>query len=505
MPVPILVGDYIIKVFDTCSPPQVGYFDLTIPEEVSEPNVTLVPYPPLPHPDPFLDCIAVGEVLINHVLYLDKGENQDSEFLDINGNRILPGLVEIIDGPADFKYFLSHYVYDTTLQDFVYAGPGLGMYGLDILDENNPLDITHAAGLHPQENSDPPNPDTLTYPAPTPYGTPRPIFPGLVGAGEYTIRITDICGNTWEITEELGPYFTEATTFSVNLAPGCDDLGSIEIIPGFDETVGEIEWAIVTQAPTEFYDRFGEDSAEYGNPDIRRNVLDASGNPVLDGDGNPLIVFDTGQEIAPQNWLYWYYVQAANPADPGYYGMRMGGLPPGDYIMDVKSGCAFGEIEFTIEGYEQELIDFERTEYCGNFSFIFDYTSNSSDGFASIYALERCTQDDVEDCEESDWLEVMTGLTPDQLVTGATGVGHYRIVKYYQVYANDVMLGTGPILETCKVTIHEFDYFATPGIKSIDVVSCPGGGSMTIIDANGAEPLTYQLVEVTVDGSGVVT
>src|SRR5690606_14398131 len=110
-PVPILVGDYVIKVLDECDPPQVGYFDsLNIPEEISEPNVSIASFPPLPHTDPFLDCIAVGEVRINHMLYLDKGENQDAEFMDALGNILLPGKIEIIDGPADFKYFLDNYV-----------------------------------------------------------------------------------------------------------------------------------------------------------------------------------------------------------------------------------------------------------------------------------------------------------------------------------------------------------------------------------------------------------
>src|SRR5690606_5656987 len=204
---------------------------------------------------------AVGEVSIDHVLYLDKGENQDAEFMDEFGDIILPGKVEIIDAPADFIYFLDNYGFDAD-DNIVYLGPGLGVH--PGLNENNPLDITDFVGLHPKEDSNPPHPDTLRYPRPTPYGTPRPIFPGLVGAGEYTIRITDICGNTWDIPEELDEYFTEDTTFSVSVAQGCEDLGSIYVIPGFDETVGEIEWAIVTQAPDEFYDMFGENSFEYG-------------------------------------------------------------------------------------------------------------------------------------------------------------------------------------------------------------------------------------------------
>lgn len=486
--VPILVGDYVIKVFDSCNPPQVGYFDsLNIPEEISEPNVNLTAFPPFPHTDPFLDCIAVGEVSIDHVLYLDKGENQDAEFMDEFGNIILPGKVEIIDAPADFIYFLDNYGFDAD-DNIVYLGPGLGVH--PGLNENNPLDITDFVGLHPKEDSNPPNPDTLRYPRPTPYGTPRPIFPGLVGAGEYTIRITDICGNTWDIPEELDEYFTEDTTFSVSVAQGCEDLGSIYVIPGFDETVGEIEWAIVTQAPDEFYDMFGENSFEYGNPDIRRNLIDE--------DGNNVIVYDVAQP-----GLYWFYVAGPTPNDPGAYHMSMGGLPIGDYEILVRSGCPTGPINFTIEGYEQELTDFDMEVFCGNFNVMFDYTSNSSTDFLPTYVLQRCTQDDVENCTDADWMTIMTGLIPGEWNTGVTGTGHYRIVKYYQTY--DMNLGGAPFLSECEVIIHEFDYFAIPGIRSIDVVACPGGGSMTIIDAIGAEPLTYELVEATVDENGVVT
>src|SRR5690606_9203407 len=135
-----------------------------------------------------------------------------------------------------------------------------------------------------------------------------------------------------------------------------------------------------------------------------------------------------------------------------------------------KIGCAETIIEFDIFGYEQELTAFQKTDYCGNFSFMFDYTSNSSENWVAMYAVERCTLENIEDCTDADWVEVMTGLSPAIMNNDVTAInGHYRIVKYYQAFSNDILSGTGPQIPFCKVVLHEFEYYALPGIQSIDV------------------------------------
>src|SRR5690606_30357767 len=117
---------------------------------------------------------------------------------------------------------------------------------------------------------------------------------------------------------------------------------------------------------------------------------------------------------------YWFFVPAVVPGDPGSWHFRIGNLPAGHYAFDTKIGCAETIIEFDIFGYEQELTAFQKTDYCGNFSFMFDYTSNSSENWVAMYAVERCTLENIEDCTDADWVEVMTGLSPAIMNNGVT-------------------------------------------------------------------------------------
>lgn len=473
--VPVLVGDYVIKVIDGCG--IVGYIDgFSVSAEISEPNLVLNPMPPLPSPtpdypdyDPFLDCIDVGGIYINHVLYFDWAEDQD-------GNWISPniGKIEIIDGPDDYLYFLANYTNSNTDPD----DPTVIPYTL-------PLDVTWAVGTPAAIDPNPPFPNEVTYSITPSVGGPRPLFPGLVGAGWYTIRITDICGNVWEIEEELKPFFESENTFSIDVAEGCGEYGSVNIIPNFDESVGYPVYMKMIEAPAQF-------STDFAFMDDGSGVIDLV-NAVM----NP------ANPTGPLG--YWFFVPAVVPGDPGSWHFRIGNLPAGHYEFDTKIGCAETIIEFDIFGYEQELTAFQKTDYCGNFSFMFDYTSNSSENWVAMYAVERCTLENIEDCTEADWVEVMSGLSPAIMNNGVTAInGHYRIVKYYQAFSNDILSGTGPQIPFCKVVLHEFEYYALPGIQSIDVLSCPDGESITIVNATGAQPLTYELVTVSING-GVVT
>lgn len=473
--VPVLVGQYVIKVTDACG--FFGIFDsLIITDEIAEPNLTLVPRAPLPwledpHPDPNcpdLDCIPVGDVYINHILFFDWGEDQQGNQMTGPDNI---GKIEIIDGPQIYKDFLECYTINPDT-DLPYVLP---------------LDITAWVGLPADQDPFPPFPNEVAYPTPPPPGVSRPIFHGLVGLGEYTFLITDICGNTWTMTEELEDFFAIPNTFTYDIAEGCDDYGSLHIIPNFDETVGFPVWTIVEDAPDDFYTDFA--------------FLD-------DGTGVFDLVATTGSQCVIGDCGYWFFVPNNDPTLPGSWQMVIGELPKGEYKFKIKIGCAETDFDFEIKGYEQELTEFDMSQFCGNFSFEFAYTSNSSENWDAVYHLERCTKDNIEECEEGDWVLVpgYDDLTPEELNFGVTGNGFYRIVKYYQRFGNDLLMGTGPHLAWCKAVINEFGFFDEPGIKTIYDLSCPVGGNIAvIIDATGAEPLTYQLVtgDETPDGGGL--
>lgn len=476
--VPVLVGQYVLKIADECSPITgiYGYLDsLQIVDEFPEPNLTIIPMSPLPSPTPdfpvydeWLDCIEVGGVYINHVLYFDWAEDQDGEFVTPN-----VGKIEIIDGPSDYQYFLANYTTD----------PNTG------LPFTLPVDITGWVGTPASMDPNPPFPNEVAYEFTVTAGVARPLFPGLVGLGEYTFQITDICGNTWTITDELESFFSQENTFNVDVAEGCGDEGSVHITPNFTETVGYPVYTYVQSgnAPAEFFTKFADmENAE--------GVIDLVG---------PFPFVDVATTPTLGNW---FYVPAVVPGDPGTWQFMIGGLPAGDYIINTKIGCAEVDISFKINGYEQELTEYEMIEYCGNFSFMFDYESNSSTNWGPIYTIERCTQPNVEDCTEADWVEIAMTVEPGVWNNGVTAeVGHYRIVKNYRYFSNDILNGGFPSAPYCEVIVHEFDYYGLPGIQSIDALACPGGQSLTIVNATGAEPLSYELVEVTVDENGVIT
>lgn len=290
-------------------------------------------------------------------------------------------------------------------------------------------------------------------------------------------------GNTSHV--ELINFFAFQNTFTIDVAEGCgNEYGSLHITPNFTETAGYPVYTYVTDAPIQFYTDFAFMENTNGVIDLVNQVYQ-SGDVLLG---------------------YWFYVPAPIPGESGTWQFRIGGLPKGHYEFDVKIGSVESTITFDISGYEQELTNFVITKYCSNYSLMFDYTSNSSTSWNPTYALEWCNKENIEDCEETDWINVTPGqIVPGQTLNNIVGNnGHYRIVKYYQHYYNDILLGTGPTYPICKVVIHEFEYYGMAGIQSIDVFSCPNGENVTTINATGMEPFTYQLVSVTFDGNGNV-
>src|SRR5690554_1498800 len=436
---PILAGDYVIKVTDFCGVE--GFVDLNIPEEIPEPNIFMSPKAPQPHPtDSFLDCIAVGDVFLQHQLNFEE--------------------VFIIDGPADFKYFLNHYTYDALNEEFVYLGPDLGIH--PILDVLNPLDIS--GGIQGQMLQYGPNP---------PPGEPRPLFPGLVGLGVYTLQATDICGNVYTVFEELKSFINLDNAFTLDPAPACDGMGSIRISPLLDDTAGPIVSAVILNAPAEFYEQFGVNAGTYGNFDTR--VVDEDGDFVLDENGD--FIYD----------LIWYahHIPNIDPTLPGHWHVTLGNLPPGNYEINVQVSCVDNPVEFTLEPHIHTT-SIDITEGCGVFDFQFNHNGNHNTNWPVTYTLE--VYDSVTDARNM----VFTGLILGQMVFNVNVHGEFRIVKAYSAWE----AGGGIVMfPPCTDVIYEFEFTGDPGIKSVTSFSCPTGGSEVIIEATGKAPLTYWILE----------
>ncbi len=438
--VPVLSGQYVIKVTDACGVE--GIVELFIPEEIPDPNIFTVAR--APHPDPtdaFLDCVGVGDVFLQHQINLAE--------------------VYIVDAPDDYKYFLNNYNFDAVLEKFVYLGEGLGMH--PDLSEVNPLDVSGWIG---QGN---PPPTVLAYPSPPPPGGIRPIYPGLVGLGTYYLKAIDICGNEYYLDEELKSFINLDNPFTLDPAPACDGKASIRISPLLDDTAGPIVSAVVLGAPDDFYSEFGEDAAEHGNIDVR--VVDEEGNFVLDEEGN--FIYD----------LIWFahHIPNIDPSLPGNWHLTLSALPPGTYEVNVKISCVDGPITFTVDPHIHDT-SVDLVEGCGVFDFQFNHTANHSTNWpwGLSYTLE------LHDEDTDTWVPVQTGLVPGQMTYNVNLQGDFRIVKNYMAWAQG-----GGGFSFCTEVIYEFEFTGDPGIKTVTSFSCPEGGSEVIIEATGAAPLTY--------------
>jgi len=208
--IPELTGHYKIKVIDACGNELEFEFDIT--DEIQAPGVSTSPRPPMPNAFvPFLDCIDVGILQIQHEINLAE--------------------VYIVDGPADFQTFLTDHV------------------GLPQASLTDPIDISAYIAFPP-----PNTPKTqLMFDGSmgelTAYGEPY----ALVGLGTYKIKVIDVCNNEFIIDVNLDSYLSQKAAFTVDLTPGCDNLSGFDIASVLDESAGKISGVIVLEAPADFY------------------------------------------------------------------------------------------------------------------------------------------------------------------------------------------------------------------------------------------------------------
>jgi len=343
--------------------------------------------------------------------------------------------VYIVGGPADFNEFLTNHVEpDPNLQPITY-----------------PIDIS-AYIKHPSPNT----PETmLNFDGSK--GTlvvDGEFFP-LVGIGTYQIKIIDVCQNEFIVDVELGTYLGDEAAFTIETSPGCGNLSGFDIASILDEDSGKITAVIVNEAPADFYTDFSFLETDPG-------------------------VFDA--------FPYSYSVPNADPSLPGIGHIMIGDLPPGHYVFDIRVACNFGLYEFDVPEYISET-DVTITHGCGIFDFKFDHTRNNTPNFPD---LEIYTLWLLVDPSTDTWTEIRNDFKPNEMVYNVNLQGQFKITKQYATYFND---GSGPSIKLCDETLIEFEVINAPGIKDIHSVSCASGGSEAIVDAEGAEPLSYYIVD----------
>ena len=282
------------------------------------------------------------------------------------------------------------------------------------------------------------------------------------GCDEYTILITDVCGNEITLTNTMEPWDFDGDFLAEIHAPGCDGFGTIRIESLFDEKIiGKMESVYIVDAPDEFYTLFGAtigeeyDATEYAYP-----IATAS---------------------EEENYV-WFF--------------SMTELPAGEYELSFQFGCKFISVNYIIETYQQTTT-IQLEEMCGAFNMSFDHTANHTTYFEplipTLYWLERYNETTEEWKDIPGYSPFL--LQPNQMNYNIHHLGNFRIVKRYTVWNPGNIIPPEGSFTFCVEPIYEFEFTGNPRINDVAYFPCPNGGSELFVDASGAAPLLYEIIE----------
>ncbi len=275
------------------------------------------------------------------------------------------------------------------------------------------------------------------------------------GCGEYTVMVTDVCGNEFILTKEMEPWnISTEDSLSAIQAPGCDGFGSLRIMSSMTEDIiGKIEAAHILSAPDEFYQLFNATPSE---------------------------IYDITD--------YAYSISGINDGPPTWY-IGINGLPEGEYKFNIQFACEFIPFTYFVEAYQQTTT-LELEEMCGAFNFLFNHTANNSDYFVpkETFWLERYNE------VTEEW-EYMNEVRPNEMNYNIPYFGNFRIVKQYSIWNNGTAIPPEFTTAYCIESIDEFEFTGHPHINGVAYFPCPNGENEIFVDANGVPPLVYEITE----------
>ena len=255
--------------------------------------------------------------------------------------------------------------------------------------------------------------------------------------GDYVIRITDECGQTYDLPVNI-PEFVERDFAGSSLADCNIGLGSLEISSGN----GALTEITLTDAPSEYEGEVPENFSSLIDP--------TSGDLFLDS------------------------------------------LPEGEYTFSGTDVCGIQRtITIDVIGYQPADNTFTFDPHCGSFDIIMFDTDNTST--SPTYWLQ------VLDLDTGEWVHPETGVpypegtipTEDNsypLPNGTTTfnltfTGDFRIVKAFESYGN------ANETKNCIIELGTFNYLNQPRINNLYKLSCAGTPDDVFIDADGIAPL----------------
>ena len=359
----------------------------------------------------------------------------------------------------------------------------------------------------------------------------NPGFPGPysldelmlnVIAGNYTVKLTDACGKThtvnFQVTSEETPILSSVST------NGCGGI-SFSIDPVHNVTMVNVT---LISAPASYTGILPENLSVYinssgyiwGNSGFPSgtyvfHILDSCGvqhvKNIVVGVGqsanmdvvhypecelgygsvyvyyNAVTVSNAMIITAPSNFPYPlpYPLTAFSGAS-----FSLVNVPEGSYTVQMTSGC--GNVQtnnFIVESYIDSNTTFEIEQFCSSYNLKFSQIGNA---FLPTYALQKFN------VSSGFWEHPVTG---EQIVNNQINSNNF-----YQIYPNQwnvnlAFLGKFRIIEAyrninyqiCIRPIQEFEVLGQPKVLNHNIINCGSGTSIVQLNAVGIGQLIYRI------------
>lgn len=174
----------------------------------------------------------------------------------------------------------------------------------------------------------------------------------------------------------------------------------------------------------------------------------------------------------------------------------LGNLPAGQYTFRATNTCGGTQNNtITINGYTELVNTVQIEKFCSSFNLNFQHTSNSGTG--QSFWLQKF------DAINNTWEHPITGnvytsgtptslnaiqINSNSIMTNLLFFGQLRIVKVSQVFVD-----SDPFITSCIKIINTFEVNALPKIESFDLIACNNGNTEVIINASGVNPIIYSI------------
>ena len=355
--------------------------------------------------------------------------------------------------------------------------------------------------------------------------------------GTYQVTITDACGRTATVREELTPDPDPFAATRTGNSDCINNLGWLEIAVA-ERILGVVT---LTSAPQAYLDLYGASLSQ----DLSLQVRDIQGIK-LEGLPPGTYVFDLYDTcgfhytpvttiIVPDYTLSTIVVLQRQDCAPGMGTIMLTknltaarivtapaaytqtlpqdlsglidadgdiyleNMPPGQYTFSLTNACE-GTVtkNLALTGNEVSRNDFSYTPYCGSFDLEMYHTATPSSSVR--FWLQREYGNGTGIWGHPDGSATYTGTQINTLnsteLTNNTitytlmyPTGHYRVLKTYRSFSSTQPGG----VKDCMDVIYDFSYYNDLKNLKAEILTCGGSASDVKISAEGVQPLTYTI------------